>query len=263
MTGTAVAITTSANTSATPVQLVVNGKSNAVNLGTGAAEVNIVGGGAIVDSVQLVDSSGKPIADAAKAINLGGGSQTLADGTSNPGFVAYNGGLVNTSVVVAGNTPSAPKETISQAAGGLNPVGDPGFAFYAHGGTGNDTIVGSSLADFMRGGAGNDTMDASSGNDLVRGGSGSDSITLGAGIDTLYYTLDQVASTDVDTLTDFLSGVDKVAVQNGIGVFNTTGQAFTSSSAASQSIIFRVGTNQTTLVSQGNAFKFSDIQFIA
>ena len=254
MTGTAVAITTANNTSATPVQLIVNGLNNAVNLGTGSAEVNAVGGGAIVESVQLVNSNGIPISDLGKAINLGGGDPLT-------GGVAYNGGTVNTSAQVAGNFISAPKESISAAAGSLTPAS--GFGFYSHGGTGNDTIVGSDYADFIRGGAGNDLIDASGEDDLVRGGTGSDSITLGSGIDTLYYTTDQVGGNNVDTLTDFLSGIDKIAVQGSIGVFNAAGQAFTSTSAASQSIIFRVGGAETRLLSQGNAINFSDIQFIA
>ncbi|MEI6829802.1 MAG: hypothetical protein WCK64_08140 [Synechococcaceae cyanobacterium ELA445] len=264
MTGTAVAITTSDNTSATPVQLVVNGLSNSVNLGTGAAEVNVVGGGAIVEAVQLVNSSGQPIPDLGKAVNLGGGSPFLADGvTPNPGFVAYNGGVVNTTSQVAGNDVSAPKESISTAAGSLTPSGGSGFAFYTHGGTGDDTIVGSNFADFIRGGAGNDLIDASGGDDLVRGGTGSDSVTLGLGIDTLYYTTDQVGGLNVDSVTDFLSGTDSIAVKSGISVFDSAGNSFTNASAASQSIIFKVGAEQTTLLSQGNAIKFTDILFIA
>lgn len=260
LTGTAVAITTAANTNPTaPVELVVNGLQNVVNLGTGSASVNVVGGGAIVEAIQLVNSSGQPIADIGKAVNLGGGDPTA-------GGVAYNGGIVNTTVLVSGNSVSAPKETVAQAAGSLSPTGAPGFAYYTHGGTGNDTIVGSNLADFIRGGAGNDLIDASQGNDLVRGGIGSDTITLGSGFDTLYYTIDQVGQSDFDTLTDFVSGIDKIAVQggSGIGVFDTAGNAFTASSAATKTIVFKAGANQTTLTNSGaGSFNFLDITFLA
>ena len=260
MTGTDVAITTSNNISATPVQLVVNGLNNLVNLGTGSAEVNIVGGGAIVESIQLVNSNGNPISDVGKAFSLGTGVPATSG-------VEYNGGLVDTTAQVAGNSVSAPKESISTAAGSLVPATpELGFGFYAHGGTGNDTIVGSTLADFIRGGAGNDLIDASGGNDLVRGGTGSDSITLGLGIDTLYYTTDQVGGNSVDTLTDFLSGTDKIAVQGGvgIGVFDIAGNAFTANSAATNTIIFKAGASQTTLTNSGaGRFLFSDILFIA
>lgn len=260
LTGTDVVITTAANTDPTAsVQLVVSGLQNVVNLGTGAAQVNVVGGGAIVEAVQLVNSSGQPIPDVGKAVNLGGGDPAT-------GGVAYNGGIVDTTVLVSGNSATAPKETVAQAAGSLAPTGAPGFAYYTHGGTGNDTIVGSDLADFIRGGAGNDLIDASQGNDLVRGGSGSDTVTLGLGIDTLYYTIDQVGFRDFDILTDFVSGVDKIAVQGGagIGVFDTAGNAFTASSAATKTIVFRAGATQTTLTNSGtDTFKFADINFLA
>jgi len=259
MTGTAVEITTSDNTSVNPVQLVVNGENNFVNLGTGSAEVNAVGGGAIVESVQLVNSNGTPISDVGKAFSLGGGDPATSG-------VAYNGGLVNTSAQVSGNSVSAPKESISAAAGSLAPAGVAGFGFYVHGGTGNDVIVGSIFADFIRGGAGNDSIDASDGNDLVRGGTGSDSITLGLGFDTLYYTTDQVGGNNVDTLTDFLSGTDKIAVQGGvgIGVFDAAGNAFDASSAATDTIVFKAGASQTTLTNSGaGRFLFGDILFLA
>lgn len=126
--------------------------------------------------------------------------------------------------------------------------------------------MGSNLADFIRGGAGNDIIDASQGNDLVRGGSGSDTITLGLGIDTLYYTRDQVGSNDFDTVTDFLSGTDKIAIQSGVGieVFDTAGNAFTASSAATKTIVFKAGSSQTTLTNSGSdSFKFQDIVFLA
>jgi Ca2+-binding RTX toxin-like protein len=257
LTGTDVTITTAANTSPTdPVELVVNGLNNVVNLGTGSALVNVVGGGAIVEAVQLVNSDGQPIADIGKAVNLGGGDPTA-------GGIAYNGGLVDTTALVGGNSVDAPKETVSQAAGSLAPVGT-GFAYYTHGGTGNDSIVGSNLADFIRGGAGNDLIDASNGDDLVRGGTGNDTITLGGGIDTLYYTLDQVGGNNVDILTDFLTNIDKIAIQGGIGVFDVDGNAFNASSTATQTIVFKSGASQTTLTNSGaNTFNFSDIVFLA
>ena len=249
--GASVQITTVANTNpSTPVQLVVNGLNNTVNLGTGAAQVNVVGGGAIVEAVQLLSANGTPIVDAGKAINLGGGDPSS-------GGVAYNGGVVNTSSVVSGNTPGT-KVSIATAAGGLTPTGSPGFAYYTHGGTGNDTILGSSLADFIRGGAGNDLVDAQGGNDLVRGGSGNDTITLGQGSDTLYYTSDQIQAGDTDFVTDFVSGTDKVAVEKGINA---------SVSADGKSILLTFSGVETRLVSTGtqaaNLFKASDINFLA
>jgi Ca2+-binding RTX toxin-like protein len=250
-------ITTTANTSNAPVNLVVSGANNQVNLGTGAANVTVAGGGGILEAVQVVNSQGQIVADVGKNISLGGGNPSA-------GGIAYNGATVNQNAIVTGSNPTV-KETVAQAAGGLTPNGNAagqGFAFYAHGGAGNDVIAGSDQNDFIRGGAGRDTIDGQAGNDLIRGGIGSDSITLGAGIDTLYYTVDQVGGNDLDTVTDFTSGVDKIAVQGSIGVFNLAGQALTSTSVV-QTIVFKAGSAQTTLVSTKDAFRLSDIQFIA
>ena len=255
--GTTQTITTTANTTAAPVNLVVSGANNQVNLGTGAANVTVAGGGGILEAVQVVNSQGQIVADVGKNISLGGGNPSA-------GGIAYNGATVNQNAIVTGSNPTV-KETVAQAAGGLTPKGNApgqGFAFYAHGGAGNDVIAGSDENDFIRGGAGRDTIDGQAGNDLIRGGIGSDNITLGAGIDTLYYTLDQVGGNDLDTVTDFTSGVDKIAVQGSIGVFNLAGQALTSTSVV-QTIVFKAGSAQTTLVSTKDAFRLSDIQFIA
>jgi Ca2+-binding RTX toxin-like protein len=256
LTGTDVTITTTANTDpAAPVQLVVNGLRNVVNLGTGSAQVNAVGGGSIVEAVQLVNSDGRPIPDIGKAVNLGGGNPTA-------GGVAYNGGTVDTTVLVGGNNVGS-QESVLQAGGSILPAST---AYYTHGGTGDDTIVGSVLSDFIRGGAGSDVIDAGQGNDLVRGGTGNDLITLGSGTDTLYYTLDQVGGNNVDIVTDFLTNIDKIAIQGGvgIGVFDLAGNAFTASSAAAQTIVFRAGASQTALTnSSTNRFNFSDILFLA
>ncbi len=233
-------ITTTANTSATPVQLVVNGANNQVNLGFGAAVVNVIGGGAIVECIQLLDSFGQPIPDAGKQIKLG-------DST-----IPYNGATVDLTATVAGDF-GAP-ESITQAAGGIAaPTG--GFAYYTHGGTGNDSILGSTLNDFIRGGAGDDFISAGDGNDLVRGGTGNDSVFLGLGNDTLYYSLDQVGGANADTVGDFLSGTDKIVVQAGIT---------SAISADGKTVTFTAGAQTTTLFNQAGTFASSDIiNFVA
>lgn len=240
-------------------QVVVTGENTRVNLGTGAAAVNAVGaGGAIIESVQLVDSNGKPLPDAGKSITVG------ADN--------YNGQSIILTETVSGNTTSD-QESIQQAAGGkLDETGKPvggllptegtpvgGFAYYVHGGTGDDVIRGSSFNDFLRGGAGNDFINAGDGQDLVRGGAGSDTLFLGQGLDTLYYTSDQIGGNDRDILQDFTSGVDKIGVANGIKA---------EISADGKSILFSYTSKEgtvgfTTLISEKDQFKLSDINFLA
>ena len=130
-------------------------------------------------------------------------------------------GTVNLGATVTGNTLNS-SVTIAAAGGNLSPNLTN---FYVHGGTGDDTIVGSFLNDFIRGGAGNDVINAFAGQDLVRGGSGSDSIDLGAGSDTLFYTTDQVVTGDSDTLTAFTSGEDHLVFDKGIDTTLEIGRA--------------------------------------
>ena len=214
-------------------QVVLSGSNTRLNLNTGAAVVQVVGGGNIVEAVQG-DTAGK-------IISLG--SPTAP----------YNGAVVSTAEVVSGNNPG---ETVSiaSAAGGQSPAG--GFAYYAHGGQGADQIEGSSLSDFIRGGAGADTINGFGGDDLIRGGAGSDSIFMGPGADSVYYTVDQLDGS-TDTLADFATGADVISVD--------------STQVASTASISGLGTNTVTLngaggsvriVSQGTAINQGDINFI-
>ena len=238
LTGTANTFTTTTPATGLTAQVVVSGAQTRVNVAPGAAKIQATGGGAIIESSIVVG-------DTAKVISLGNNT------------VAYNNVVVNTTAVVSGN--GAGSQSINQAAGGIVPssVGfqtNPGFAYYAQGGTGNDSIEGSSLNDFIRGGAGNDTINAFGGNDLIRGGAGSDLIQGNTGSDTIYYTADQLDG-KTDTVTDFTTGVDKIAVDR--------------TSVASTANISGLGTNTITFTASGtkvisgtSAIQASDIQII-
>ena len=72
------------------------------------------------------------------------------------------------------------------------------------GGAGIDTVTGTTGADTIGGGAGAD---------VITGGNGSDTITGGAGADTFTYTaVAQSTGTARDSVTDFVSGTDKIAI---------------------------------------------------
>ncbi len=68
------------------------------------------------------------------------------------------------------------------------------------GNDGNDTLIGWGGSDVLRGGAGSDT---------IEGGAGADTLTGGQGIDLYVYAgLD--SSQNIDSITDFETGVDKL-----------------------------------------------------
>ena len=217
--------------------LVVSGPGTVVNLSSGAVNANIIGGGNILEATVI----------------SGGGSNKIIAISSD---VAYN----NT-VVVNSSASLASGGTVSSAAGNLTPaiVGtaqvNPGFAFYAHAGAGNDSIEGSAQNDFIRGGSGNDNINGFGGNDVIRGGSGSDTIFGGVGNDTLYYTSDQLDGL-TDTFTDFkTNGLDIIAVAR--------------TSVASTAGISGLGTNTITFTATGtkvisstNVINAADIKFV-
>ena len=79
------------------------------------------------------------------------------------------------------------------------------------GGLGNDWLYGDADTDSLEGGAGLDQLFGGDGNDTLNGGAGVDQLTGGAGADRFVFsTID--ALVHVDTLTDFVSGTDKIAL---------------------------------------------------
>ena len=159
------------------------------------------------------------------ATNLGGGAviiETLQ--YEEPDFGKKNilfssnysdvNGTIDTDKLVGGNEDYTDLQSISDAAGDQIPL--TGFTFYGHAGSGDDLLVGSAYNDFLRGGAGSDSISASGGDDLVRGGAGSDEIYLGEGMDTVFYTSDQMNS--VDKLWDFSSGEDLITFDSNLDI---------------------------------------------
>jgi serralysin len=89
------------------------------------------------------------------------------------------------------------------------------------GGDGNDILDGGAAADSLRGdagadvllgGAGDDTLDGGLGADTLTGGAGSDRLTGGADIDR--FVLNSLTGTD--EITDFVSGIDKIAINKSV-----------------------------------------------
>ncbi|MBX9797725.1 MAG: M10 family metallopeptidase C-terminal domain-containing protein [Sphingomonas sp.] len=83
------------------------------------------------------------------------------------------------------------------------------------------------------GGRAGDTLIGGAGNDWIYGGRGADQLTGGAGADTFVYNeAAESSGTTYDTITDFLSGIDKIdlpGVVSGIGATVATGALSTAS----------------------------------
>ncbi|MDN4985158.1 VCBS domain-containing protein [Bradyrhizobium sp. WYCCWR 13022] len=80
-----------------------------------------------------------------------------------------------------------------------------------YGGSGNDTIKGNNGSDVIYGGSGQDKIDGSNGNDTIIGGFGADTLSGGNGDDTfVYLSVADSRTGRFDTITDFISGTDKI-----------------------------------------------------
>lgn len=101
------------------------------------------------------------------------------------------------------------------------------------GANGDDTLFGLDDNDALDGGNGNDILDGGSGNDTLIGGAGGDILTGGAGASVTYTAPAHSNGANIDTITDFLNGADKIdlsAIDANSGVGGN--QAFTFIGAA-------------------------------
>lgn len=82
--------------------------------------------------------------------------------------------------------------------------------------TGNDTLVGTDAAEYIYGLAGNDTLSGGNGADTLVGGAGNDILTGGAGADQFVFDTKPNATTNKDTITDFVSGTDSLLFSKSV-----------------------------------------------
>ena len=81
---------------------------------------------------------------------------------------------------------------------------------------GNDNLYGGNDNDLLEGGAGNDTLQGEGGNDTLAGGAGNDTLAGGAGDDIFFFADTLEAETNIDRITDFTSGQDKLHLSKSI-----------------------------------------------
>lgn len=185
----------------------------AINLSvdsTANATISVAGSGT-TDTVTTVlsdhDTSGNLTLSGVETLTLVSGPRT--DGTAADGGGNVIGGLLTMNPTIGTgtiNVGGSANLTITGAvtAGTLNASGFNMMLTMSTGavgpiqivgGSGNDTLVGSTSADLLTGGAGNDTLQGRGGNDLLTGGPGMDTFLMGF--------VDRP-----DTITDFAPPVD-------------------------------------------------------
>ena len=85
--------------------------------------------------------------------------------------------------------------------------------------TGNElanTLIGNGAANLLSGQADNDTLKGMAGNDQLAGGLGNDLLTGGSGQDIFVFDTAPNATTNLDTITDFVVVDDTIRLENGV-----------------------------------------------
>jgi Ca2+-binding RTX toxin-like protein len=157
------------------------------------------------------------------ARSIGVSSTTLRSvvvGAGGSGALTITGGGVLLTSVDASAATGAVTFPTSLAAAGASLTGGSG-ADVITGGAGADNLTGGAGNDNISGGAGNDTISGGDGVDTITGGAGADNLTGGAGADVFVFASNAttaatpvVTSTNAapDTITDFVSGTDKISI---------------------------------------------------
>lgn len=92
---------------------------------------------------------------------------------------------------------------------GVTLIGTPGVDDLS-GKSGGDSLSGLGGIDLLHGAGGGDTLNGGDGNDSLWGGAGSDVLTGGAGSDTFFIQDRLGAEADLDRITDFTHGQDRI-----------------------------------------------------
>jgi len=198
-------------------QLVLTGSAN-VN-GTGNADANVITG-----------NTGN------NSLSGGAGSDTLFGGQGNDTLLG--GPDADSMVGGAGDdnyTVSQGDKTVELAGGGMDTV-NSGIAWTLAGnvenllltGTAGVAGTGNALANVIRGNDGGNRLLGQDGADTLAGGLGNDTLTGGAGADVFLFDTALSASSNRDSVIGFVSGTDKIQLDDDIFSSLTGGVALTS-----------------------------------
>ena len=164
-------------------------------------------------------------------VDTGGASAVNFTGANN----LTTGAVSATTISASGMTGSATL-TLGSATGATSitgtanadSIGVSSVASSVTGGAGNDTITGGTLNDTINGGDGADSITGSVGRDSLTGGAGADTFVFAAPT-ALLVTSNQAAP---DTITDFVTGTDKLQLAQSVSAFLNNFTTLSSAQAA-------------------------------
>ena len=283
-TGGAALVTTTLNLTSGVTNVENIAAANSAGLTTGTFAVNINAGAITTNGIVLTGNNGKNILTGTGLIDTligNSGNDTLNGGAGDD---TMNGGAGNDTYVVDSTTdivqedPAAGVDKVTSSAtfalpdevealtltgtaeingtgNGMNNIlTGNSAANMLDGGDGNDALTGGADNDTLTGGMGNDTLAGNAGNDILMGGDGNDRFIFNTALS---------ASTNVDTLQDFSSGMDKLVLDKSFFASLTTpgalasGLFYASAGAvahdANDRIIYDTSTGNLYYDSNGNA----------
>lgn len=163
-------------------------------------------------------------ADAIKSLTVtGAGNLVVTNAIANAASLATINAVAATGTVTLDASTSVVDMTVTGSLAAANTItGGTGadtmlggdVADSLTGGNGADSITGGGGADSLQGGIGNDTIVGGLGADSITGGTGNDMLTGGDAVDTFVFA--GVGLNGVDTITDFVTTVDKIDVTTSI-----------------------------------------------
>lgn len=225
-----------------------------VNYAAGAAQLTF---GAAETGAKTLNSTGSAITD---SLALAAGGFTSTGTLTTNGFetltVNSNGTAANTLGAVTMTNTAATEALVITGAQNLTlgvvtadsinasaltgslvmvtgTVSGSGGGMAITGGTNNDTLFGSAFADVIQGGTGNDRIVTAAGADLVTLGAGADQYVLNTGAAANLFVNSIATTAEMDTITDFVAGTDKVVLLNATtAITSVTVTAVTVATAA-------------------------------
>jgi uncharacterized delta-60 repeat protein len=145
----------------------------------------------------------------ANVLNGGTGADTMIGGAGNDSYVVDN---VN-DVVQETRTNATEIDTVYASVNWTLGANLENLVL-----TGAKTLsgTGNALNNLLTGNGVDNVLNGADGNDILNGASGNDTLTGGSGADTFQFSTALNATRNVDTLTDFLSGTDKIELSSAI-----------------------------------------------
>lgn len=240
-----------------------------VRAGTGNDSIKLAGGGNLHadagdgdDSIVLVDGNHSVSGGAGNdTLTSGKGNDSLLGGAGNDVYYLNGAGDLAVEATSVGGTVDAGGTDVV-----VTSVSYTAGSFIEHltlngklalNGTGNG------LANIIRGNEAVNLLSGEGGNDTLDGGAGKDVLTGGAGADRFMFST-KLASTNVDTVTDFEATVDKLVLDRLIFTRLGTASDFLTvgavSDAAGRFLVYNSATGKLSYDADGSGTKSKPVE---